>query len=66
MMAYVKICPKCGSINIGIPKRGMDLLDMQSLCKDCGNRGVFPEVEVDEVEEFRKAIKKGTGDKREP
>lgn len=64
MMRYVKICPRCGSIDIGVPKRGMDLVDMRSLCRSCGNIGVFPEVEIEKVEEFKKSLKEGTGDMR--
>jgi len=65
-MRHVKVCTRCGSINIGIRKRGLDMLDMQSLCKDCGYVGVFPEVEIEQVEEFRKQIKEGSGGMREP
>ena len=56
-MKYLKICPLCGSINVGVPKRGYALVDMRSLCKDCGYIGNFPEVEIEKIEEYRKKIK---------
>jgi len=57
-MNYIKICPKCGSTDITVPPAGMDIrMTMPDYCKKCGNRGVFPEVEKDKVEEFRKKIK---------
>ena len=56
-MKRVKICTKCGSVNIGVPKQGIDLLNLESVCKDCGTKAVFPEIDIDEVEEFRKHLK---------
>ena len=57
-MKHFKICPRCGSLNIGVPKRGFDLVSMQDFCKDCGFIANFPEVEIEKIEEFRKEIKK--------
>ena len=57
-MRYIKICPKCGSTNTKMPPAGMDIkLTKPDYCKDCGNIGIFPEVEEDKVKEFRKKIK---------
>jgi len=56
-MRRVKICTNCGSADIGIPKRGIDLLNLESVCKACGKKGVFPEVDIDHVEDFRKQLK---------
>lgn len=58
-MKYIKICLKCGSTDITIPPAGLDLrMTMPDYCKKCGNRGIFPEIEKDNVEEFRKKIKR--------
>jgi len=56
-MKYVKVCTKCGSIDIGVQKRGLDMLNMESKCRDCGKVAVFPEVDIDKVAEFRKQLK---------
>jgi len=58
---FVKICPKCGSIdvkeeldNAGKVKFGAPL---DNICQSCGFRGkVFPEIEEDKVKEFKKEI----------
>lgn len=52
-----KICPKCASINTSIPPRGLDLsLTFSDYCRDCGERGIFPEVDIDDLEYFKKKI----------
>ena len=59
-MRYVKICPKCGSIDITIPNAGLDFkMTIKDKCSACSFRGNFPEVEVNQIEEFRKKIKNG-------
>jgi hypothetical protein len=56
---YIKICPQCGSIKIKIPPSGFDIkMTMKDYCEDCKNRGMFPEVELSEIEEFRKKLQK--------
>ena len=58
-MKKIKICPKCGSIDITIPPSGMDFrMSMPDYCKKCRNRGIFPEVDIKKIKEFRKNIKK--------
>ncbi len=62
MTQYVKICPKCGSLDIsfyGI--RGIHLY-----CKDCnfgkfssdGQNPFFPEINIENVADFQKQLKK--------
>jgi len=56
---FIKICPECGGIDITIPNAGLDLrMTMKDYCKECGNRGNFPEIEMKNLEKIRKAIKK--------
>ena len=57
---YVKICPKCGSTKITSyePKLLSVGADLGWYCKDCNYRGLFPEIEKSEIEEFRKELKK--------
>jgi len=54
----VKICPKCGSTkinNIGMPNSVVVFDGVQSVCTSCGfQSGIFPEVNVDEIDEARK------------
>jgi DNA-directed RNA polymerase subunit RPC12/RpoP len=63
---YVSVCPKCGSINIqtdfsdpadwalGIPPRYK--------CNSCSHKSmIFPEVLIDEIENYRKTKLKDTG-----
>jgi len=53
-MRTVKLCTRCGSVDVQLPKRGIDLLNLEMVCNECGKKGVFPHVELDKVEEFRK------------
>ena len=56
---YVKICPHCGSTRIKIPPAGLDVkMTIKDYCQDCRKFGIFPEVEDQKVEEFRKRLKK--------
>ncbi len=64
MTKYIKVCPKCGSINLGF--QGYRILN--GFCKDCGygEKGpgantttFFPEVEETKLEQFRKDLKNG-------
>ena len=56
---YIKICPQCGSIKVKLPPAGMDIkMTVTDYCQDCGNRGIFPEVDTSKVEEFKKKLRK--------
>jgi hypothetical protein len=56
---YFKICPHCGSLNVKIPPAGFDIkMTVRDYCEDCGNKGIFPEIEESKIEEFRKKLKK--------
>ena len=56
-MKHIKVCPKCGSVNVIIPKRGVDMLNMEMLCQDCGNIGVFPEMKLEQAKKYSEKIK---------
>ncbi|KYK26835.1 hypothetical protein AYK26_04585 [Euryarchaeota archaeon SM23-78] len=56
---YIKVCPQCGSTITKIPPAGLDIkMTQPDYCNECNNRGIFPEVEEERVEEFRKELKK--------
>ena len=56
---FTKICPKCGSTDIGIPPAGLDLkMTQPDYCNNCGNYGLFPEIDETQVKEFKKKLKK--------
>lgn len=58
-MKYLKICPKCGSIDIKIPPAALDFrLTIPDYCTKCKNRGIFPEVEITQISKFKKNLKK--------
>jgi hypothetical protein len=56
-MKFVKICPKCGSLNISCGNLGRQPI---LICSDCGFEiiGNFPEIEETKIEEFRKHLKR--------
>jgi len=55
---FIKICPQCGSINITIPPAGLDIkMIFPDYCRDCNNRGLFPEINIEDIDSFRKALK---------
>jgi hypothetical protein len=57
MEKKIKICPKCASLNTSIPPSGLDLsLTFSDYCRDCGDRGIFPEVDINKLESFKKKI----------
>lgn len=61
---HKKICPKCGSTKVKIPPSGSDLLlTIRDYCQNCKNSGLFPEIKEEEVENFRKKLKKNSGKK---
>ena len=56
---FIKICPKCGSIDIPIRTDFAEMLaPTPEKCKKCSYSGLFPEIEINEIEEFRKDINK--------
>jgi len=56
---YTKICPKCGNIDIPIETRfAQMLMPTPEKCKKCQYTGLFPEIEINEIENFRKSLKK--------
>jgi len=58
-MKFVKICPKCGSTDVKIPKAGLDIrMTIKDMCVKCGNIGNFPEVDIDAVKDFKKRLKR--------
>ena len=58
MKQYTKICPKCGSIDLPIRTNFVEMLmPTPEKCRKCGYRGLFPEINIDEIEAFRKKLK---------
>lgn len=60
-MKQLKICPKCGSLNIAYQTGTYGQLGERTFfdrCKDCGFMGIIPEINKEKVEEFRKELKK--------
>lgn len=63
----IKICPKCGSINIGhtltLAFPSMPVGGPQEFCRDCSygrliGETFFPEIDRLKIEEFRKKLEK--------
>lgn len=57
---YVQVCPECGSENITItdyPNISAPM-SLGAMCKNCGHKGIFVEVEMSKLKNFRKKIKK--------
>ncbi|MBS3113663.1 hypothetical protein J4448_01050 [Candidatus Woesearchaeota archaeon] len=56
---FIKICPKCGSIDLPIRTSLVEMLmPTPEKCRKCNYTGLFPEIEINEIGEFRKEIKK--------
>ena len=56
---YTKICPKCGSIDLPIRTNFAEMLaPTPEKCIKCSYAGLFPEIDINEIEEFRKSLKK--------
>lgn len=56
---YTKICPKCGSIDLPIRTDFVEILaPTPEKCMKCGYSGLFPEIDINEIESFRENIKK--------
>jgi hypothetical protein len=61
MKKFIKVCPKCGSINISYQTGAFGQLGERTFfdrCNECQFMGMIPEIEKDKVEEFRKRLKK--------
>ncbi len=59
MKNCTKICPKCGNIDLPIVTGFAQMLaPIPEKCKKCNYSGLFPEIEISEIEEFRKELKK--------
>lgn len=59
MKQYIKICPKCGNIDLPIKTNFAEMLmPAPEKCKKCGYNGLFPEIDINEIESFWKNLKK--------
>ena len=61
MAKYIKICPKCGSIDIkeelDNPAKVRLGAPLDLICQSCGFKAkIFPEIKEDEIKEFRNNI----------
>jgi len=55
---YTKICPKCGNIDVPIRTDFVEILaPTPEKCRKCDYTGLFPEIDINEIEEFRNDIK---------
>jgi len=55
---FIKICPKCASIDLPIMGFAQMIAPTPEKCGKCGYTGLFPEMSIDEIENFRKKLKK--------
>ena len=56
---FIKICPKCGSMDLPIRADFFQMLmPTPEKCGKCSYSGLFPEIEINEIETFRKNLKK--------
>ena len=56
---FTKICPKCGNIDLPITTNFAEMLvPTPEKCKKCNYSGLFPEIDINEIEGFRKGLKK--------
>jgi len=55
----VHICPKCGSTDVKSILLFSPLMANTSafVCKNCDYNGICPEIEVSQIEKFRKRLK---------
>lgn len=58
MSPETRVCPDCGSTDIGHDRGDVMslILASPSICEECGYSGIFPEVPVDELEEYTAAV----------
>lgn len=60
MVGTTRICPNCGSTDIGVDRSNViSLMALQSSyeCNECGYAGIFPEVDDDDAAQQSAAIK---------
>ncbi|MEK6892141.1 MAG: hypothetical protein AABX25_03070 [Nanoarchaeota archaeon] len=58
---FIKICPKCANIDLPVKSNFIDMLmPVSEKCEKCGYSGLFPEININEIEDFRKNINKNT------
>ena len=56
---FIKICPKCGSIDMPVKTNFTEMLmPTPEKCSKCSYAGLFPEIDINEIESFRKELKK--------
>ena len=56
---YTKICPRCGNIEIPVKTNFAEMLmPTPEKCGKCSYAGLFPEIDINEIENFRKDVKK--------
>lgn len=58
---YIKICPKCGSIDVkedlNNPAKVRLGAPLDIICQSCGFKAkIFPEIKEEEIAEFRKNL----------
>ncbi len=54
---YTKICPKCGSIDLPVITSFVEILaPTPEKCRKCNYTGLFPEIEINEIGNFRKKL----------
>lgn len=66
MAEYINICPRCGSTELTPTQLVRGSLTLVGVlpgsnnytCERCGYEGFCPEVEIDKIDEFRRALKK--------
>lgn len=58
MRDHTAVCPNCGSTDIGHDRSDVVsvLLGESGQCQDCGYTGIFPEVAVDDLSDYRDAL----------
>ena len=56
---YIKICPKCGNLDLPLSSSFVQILaPTAEICNKCGYTGLFPEIDINEIENYKKGLKK--------
>ena len=56
---YIKTCPKCGRIDLPVRTGFVEMImPTPEKCRKCGYSGLFPEIDINEIENFRKNLKR--------
>ena len=55
---YTKICPKCGNLDLFMTSFAQIFAANPYKCEKCNYSGLFPEININDIEKFRKNIKK--------